>query len=91
MRVCSVVSNSVTPWTVALQAPLSMEFSRQEYWNGLPFPIPRDLPKPGIEPMSLASPALGARNPGKSPELGAKSRLEEVVQTLLIREGNHLS
>ena len=39
-----------TPWTVALQAPLSMGFSRQEYWSGSPFPSPRDLPNPGIEP-----------------------------------------
>ena len=43
-----------TPWTVALQAPLSMEFSRQEYWSGLPFPPPGDLPAPGIEPVSPA-------------------------------------
>ena len=44
-----------TPWTtVARQAPLSMEFSRQEYWSGLPFPSPRDLPNPGIEPRSPA-------------------------------------
>ena len=41
-----------TPWTVAYQAPLSMGFSRQEYWNGLPFPSPGDLPDPGIEPGS---------------------------------------
>ena len=41
-----------TPWTVAHQAHLSMEFSRQEYWNGLPFPSPGDLPDPGIEPTS---------------------------------------
>ena len=47
-----------TPWTVASQAPLPMEFSRQEYWSGLPFPLPGDLPDPGIEPESLASPAL---------------------------------
>ena len=47
-----------TPWTVACQAPLSMEFSRQEYWSGLPFPTPGDLPDPGIEPMHLVSPAL---------------------------------
>ena len=40
------------PWTVACQAPLSMGFSRQEYWNGLPFPSPGDLPDPGIEPES---------------------------------------
>ena len=39
-----------TLWTIACQAPLSMGFSRQEYWSGLPFPSPRDLPKPGIEP-----------------------------------------
>ena len=48
----------VTPWTVAHQAPLSMGFSRQEYWSGLPCPSPGDLPDPGIEPMSLMSPAL---------------------------------
>ena len=41
-----------TPWTVACQAPPSMEFSRQEYWSGLPFPSPGDLPNPGIEPRS---------------------------------------
>ena len=40
----------VTPWTGALQVPLSMEFPRQEYWSGLPFPSPRDLPDPGFEP-----------------------------------------
>ena len=42
----------VTPWTVAYQAPLSMGFSRQEYWSGLPFPSPGDLPNPGIKPRS---------------------------------------
>ena len=47
----------VTPWTVAYQATLSMEFSRQEYWSGLPFLSPGDLPNPGIEP---SSPALQA-------------------------------
>ena len=45
----------VTPWTVALQDPLSMGFSRQEYWSGLPCPPPGDLPDPGIEPESLMS------------------------------------
>ena len=44
----------VTPWTVAHQTPPSMEFSRQEYWSGLPFPSPGDLPEPGIEPRSPA-------------------------------------
>ena len=48
----------VTPWTVAHQAPLSMGFSRKEYWRGLPFPPPGDLPNPGIEPWSLLSPQL---------------------------------
>ena len=54
----SIMSDSATPWTVARQAPLSMEFSRQEYWSGLPCPSPGDLPAPGIEP---ASPALEGR------------------------------
>ena len=57
---CLVMSNSVTPWTVACQAPLSMGFSRQEYWGGLPFPSPEDLPNPGIKPMSPTAPALQA-------------------------------
>ena len=46
-----------TPWTIALQAPLPMGFSRQEQWSGLPFPSPGDVPNPGIEP---GSPALQA-------------------------------
>ena len=52
------MSDSVTPRTVARQAPLSIEFSRQEYWSGLPFPNPGDLPDPGIKPTCLASSAL---------------------------------
>ena len=51
---------SVTPWTVARQAPLSMGFPRQEYWSRLPLTPPGDLPNPGIEPRSLASSALQA-------------------------------
>ena len=59
-RVCvlSQVRLFATLWTVAHQAPLSMEFSRQEYWNGLPFPTPGDFPDPGIKPMVLVFPAL---------------------------------
>ena len=59
-----VLSNSfVTPWTVAHQAPLSMGFSRREFWSGLPFPSPGDLSDPGTEPRS---PALQADSlPGK--------------------------
>ena len=49
-----------TPWTVAYQAPLSMEFPRQEYWSGLPCPPVGDLPRSGIEPKSLVSPALAS-------------------------------
>ena len=49
---CSVMSSSASPWIVACQAPLSMEVSRQEYWNGLPFPTPGDLPDPGLKPVS---------------------------------------
>ena len=48
----------VTPWTIACQAPLSMEFSSQEYWSGLPFPPPGDLSDAGSEAVSLVSPAL---------------------------------
>ena len=49
------------PWTIACQAPLSVGFSREEHWSGLPFPPSGDLPNPGIEPMSLTSPALEGR------------------------------
>ena len=64
----------VTPWTTTHQAPVSMEFSRQEYWTGLPFSIPEDLPNPGIKPTSPKSPASGGGffttvPPGKSPLL----------------------
>ena len=57
----------VTPWTVAYQAPPSMGFSRQDYWSGLPFPSPGDLPNPGIEPWSptLEADALTSEPPGK--------------------------
>ena len=55
MCACSITSNSATPRTVARQAPLSMGFSRQEYWSGLPFPLLGGLPNPGIEPAFPAS------------------------------------
>ena len=51
----------MTRWTVVSQAPLSMGFPRQEYWSGLPFPFPGNLPDSGIEPTSSASPALAGR------------------------------
>ena len=64
----SAVSDSVNPWTVARQAPLSMGFSRQEYWSGLPFPSPGDLPDPGIEPRSptLQADALTSASEGSA-------------------------
>ena len=57
----------MTPQTVAHQAPLSMEFSRQKYWNGLPFPAPGDILQPGIDPMSpaLAGGFFNTVPPGK--------------------------
>ena len=62
----------VTPWTVAHQAPQSMGFSRQEYWSGLPFPSPGDLPNPGTEPRS---PALQADSlPSEPPETGSNNK-----------------
>ena len=57
-HVLSRVQLFVTPWTVACQAPLSMVFSRQEYWSELPCPPPGDLPDAAIKPPSLMSPAL---------------------------------
>ena len=61
------MSDSVAPWTVARQAPLSMGFSRQESWGGLPFPSPGDLADPGTEPLSpaLAGGFFTAEPPGK--------------------------
>ena len=63
----SRVGLCATPWTVAYQAPQSMEFSRQEYWSGLSFPSPGNLPNPGIEPRSpaLQADALLSEPPGK--------------------------
>ena len=67
LREHSVVSDSATPWTVAHQAPLSMGFSRQEYWSGWPFPPPGHLSDPGIEPVSpaLQADSLPTEPPGK--------------------------
>ena len=55
------MSDSEDPWTIAHLPSPFIEFPRQEYWSGLPFPAPRDLPYPGIEPTSPASPALASR------------------------------
>ena len=67
LQVCSLASDSVTPWTVACQASLSMEFSSQQYWSGLPFAPPGDLPKPVNELLSpvLAGGLFTTEPPGK--------------------------
>ena len=66
LKFLSHVRLFATPWTVAYQAPPSLGFSRQEYWSGVPFPSPGDLPNPGIEPGSpaLQADALPSEPPG---------------------------
>ena len=68
-----------TPWIVALPALPSMEFSRQEYWSGLPFPTPEDLLDPGIEPASLVSPALAGRLFPSAPKMSHTPQIDTVV------------
>ena len=82
VRSLSRVRLFVTPKTVAYQAPPSMEFSRQEYWSGLPLPSPGDLPNPGIERGSpaLQEDALPSEPPGKPPKL--KSPYKNAAQLL---------
>ena len=65
------MSDSATPWTVSCQAPLSMGFSRREYWSGVPCPLPGHLPDPGMEAASLRSPALRGRLLATSATQGA--------------------
>ena len=77
----------MTLWTVAGQAPLSMEFSRQEHWSGLPFPPPEDIPNPGIKPTSLALTSLAGRflttaPPGKL--LPSPGHLGSIVTEVII-------
>ena len=73
VRLLSRVQLFATQWTVAYQATLSMGFSRQEYWSGLPFPSPGDLPDPGIEP---GSPALQGDTLPSEPSGNKKPQLE---------------
>ena len=58
MAAAAAIRLLATPWAVACQAPLSMGFSRQEYWSGLPFPSPEHIPDPGIKPAFLGSSLL---------------------------------
>ena len=84
MCVCQLLSRVqlfATPWTAARQAPLSIGFSRQEYWSGVPFPSPGDLPNPGIEPRS---PALQADSlPSGPPEKLWIHRPTETIHSLM--------
>ena len=79
------IGKVVSSWTVAHQAPLSMGFSRQEYWSGLPCPPPGDLPNPGIETRSFAVQAgsLPSEPPGKhkNTRVGNLSLLQEIFLT----------
>ena len=78
-----------TPWTVAPQAPPSMGFSRQEYWSGLPFPSPGDLPDPGIKPRSpaLQADTLTSEPPGKSSKVDSTEQCgKETLSTM--KSGN---
>ena len=79
VKLLSHVRLFATPWTVAHQAPPSIGFSRQEYWSGLPFPSPGDLPDPGIEPRSpaLQAAALTSQPPGKP--MCSDSNIENVI------------
>ena len=83
-----------TPWTVARQAPLSMGFSRQGYWSGLPFPSPGDLPNPGIEPGSpaLQADALSSEPPGKpQPLVNTVTTLIRVYLLMIFQLGFNLT
>ena len=84
----SCVRLLATPWTVDLQAPPSMGFSRQEYWSGLPFPSPGYLPDPGIEPSfpALQADALPSEPPGKTstPKKGNAKECSNYQTTALI-------
>ena len=83
MKSLSHVRLFAIPWTLAYQAPLSMEFSRQEYWSGLPFPSPGDLPDPGMEPGSPtwqadpSRPRDGAQADALPPEPAGKPQVRE--------------
>ena len=76
---------------IACQAPLSMEFPRQEYWNGLPFPSPGDLPNPGIEPTSPASPALGGRCFATEPQRKPPFHLSPISPLKILSPGTENS
>ena len=79
----------MTPWTVARQAPLSGGFSRQEYWSGLPFPPPGDLPDPRIEPESpiLAADSLLLSHQGSAESVSSRCEKQMVLSQCLVGAG----
>ena len=94
VKLLSHVRLFATPWTVACQAPLSMGFSRQEYWSGLPFPSPGDLPNPGIEYGSpaLQADALSSEPPGKpQPLVNIVTTLIRVYLLMIFQLGFNLT
>ena len=78
------------PWTITCQAPLLMGFSRQEYWSGLPFPSPGDLPDPGIEPVSpgLQADSLPTELRGK-PYMGRRGNKDTSKDAIVLIQGTH--
>ena len=78
------MSDSATPWTGAYKAPPYMEFSRQEYWSGLPIPSPEDLPEPGIKP---GSPSLEADTLPSEPPDKLKSNIRN-IQSVLVKKSS---
>ena len=91
VKLLSRVRLFATPWTVAYQASPSMGFSRQEYWSGLPFPSPGDLPDPGIEPGSpaLEADALTSEPPGKPKSYSWLKWMKCSVEAPLLATGHH--
>ena len=87
--VTSCVQLFVPPWIVARQGPPSMEFSRQEYWSGLPFPPPGDILSPGIEPESPASPALQAGAIREDPSC-PETYIEAIKHRILFYKSHHV-
>ena len=89
VKLLSRVRLFAAPWTVAHQAPPSLGFSRQEYWSGLPFPSPGDLPNPG-SPV-LQADALPSEPAGKSNECIVASKEDQVKFPILMKKGKHFS
>ena len=83
MKSLSLVRLYATPWTVACQVPPSMGFSRQDYWSGLPFPSPGDLPDSGTEPGSLELSKLNSKKKKESVPETKRHLTEEDMTSLL--------